>query len=149
VSLSVSIDRTALSLTALAIPAIPAAAGTAALWIPEDGITRPVFDYRTGYAPDSKHLPGRFPLNAVPGDGVLNLTVYARGTNATTLATQRALLAAALAQWAFDITVTVGGVAETYEAWPCAPAWGQADSGMAKAFLDKAVCSIPVNPAGA
>lgn len=147
----VSIDRTQLPgmLSALVLPSIPAAIATAALWLPEEGIDRPLFAPRIGYAPDSAYMPGRTALTSVLGDGVLNLVVYARGTNAATLAAQKALLAAALSQWAYDITVTVGGVAETYEAWPSAPAWGAADSGMAKAFLDKATAAIPVNPPGA
>lgn len=144
---SVSIDRTSLSLSALDLPGIPST--TVALWLPEDGINRPLFAYRLGYAPDSAYMAGRAPLTAALGDGVLNIVVYARGTDATTLAAQRTLLTTALSQWAYDITVTVGGVAETYEAWPSRPAWGLADSGMAGAFLDKATAAIPVNPPGA
>src|SRR5688500_13242267 len=127
-TLEVSIDRTALSLSALVLPSIPASATAAALWLPEEGIDRPLFGYRLGYAPHRAYTDVRPPLTAALGDGVLNLVVYARGTDATALDTQRDLLTAALAQWAFDLTVTVGGVAETYEAWPCRPAWGLADS---------------------
>jgi hypothetical protein len=145
----VTIERAQLSLTDLVIPAIPAAPGTAALWLPEEGVDRPLFAYRLTYPGDSAYIDGRRPLAAALGDGVLNLVVYARGTDAATLTAQKDLLTAALSQWAFDITVTIGGVAETYEAWPTRPAWGQADSGMAGAFLDKATAAIPVNPPGA
>ena len=147
--LEVSIDRAALSLSDLVLPSIPASAGTAALWLPEEGIDRPLFAPRIGYAPDSAYMPGRTPLTSVLGDGVLNLVVYAIGTDAASLAAQRALLAAALSQWNYDITVDVGGVSETYTASPSAPAWGLADTGMARAFMDKATAAVPVNPPGA
>jgi hypothetical protein len=148
VAFSVSIDRAELALSALVLPSIPAAVGTAALWLPEEGVDRPLFGYRLTYPEDSAYIDGRRPLAAALGDGVLSLVVYARGTDATTLAAQRDLLTAALSQWAYDVTVTVGGVAETYEAWPARPAWGLADSGMARAFIDKTTVAIPVNPPG-
>ena len=58
----------------------------------------------------------------------------------------KALLEAALSQWAYTITTTVDGVATAYNAEPCIPTWGPVEAGMVRARLARASVSVPVNP---
>jgi hypothetical protein len=144
VNISVSIDRTELALAALVITNDPYAGD---FHIPEDGITEPEFPMRVAYAPESVYMPGKLPLAAAVDAGGLALIIYAHAASSAALTTAKAVLAAALGQWRFDITTDVDGEQITYESiCPAVPSWGQVDSGMVAAHMARCSVTIPVNP---
>jgi hypothetical protein len=141
--ISASIDRTELALTPLVIGTDP----TAALYLDEDGLTEPEFEWRTSNAPESVYIPGQLALAAVQDAGGLGLRIYARGTTTAAVAAAKAELAAALGQWRPAITTDVDGIVTEYEAvYPVTPHWGTVDSGMVRAHLAKTSVTVVVNP---
>lgn len=144
-STSLTINRVAsgLAITNLVIGTTFA---SGSLYLPEDGLTRPDMDYRRGYAPDSSYVPGRTLLAAVLEASTLPVTIYARAASTSALRTLEATLTAALAQWAYDVTLTVDGQSETWTGEPTRPAFGPVDSGMVRAFISRAALTIPINP---
>ncbi len=141
--ISVSIDRTSLSLAPLVI----GQDFSAALYLDEDGVVWPVFETRRLHAPDSNYEPGRTLLAAVQGAAELPLTIYARGGTGAAVAAAKAELEAALAQFTYDLTLTVDSVAYTYRAEiVLGIPWGPIDSGMVAAHMARTSFSIPLNP---
>ena len=144
VASSVSIDRTSLGLGPLVLNNDP---HDGAYTYPEDGLAIPNFDLRRTYAPDSAWAAGRMLLGAVLDQAMLPLTVAVIGTSAATLKARKDELAAALGQFAYSVTVTVGGVVQG--TWPAEAAtvwWGVVDHGDAQIFHAVGTTSIPVNP---
>lgn len=144
--ISISIDRSGMvgAPAPLVIADYPTASG---LHLPEDGVVWPVFETRRTYAPDSAYEAGRLLLAAVQGAAELPLTVYAMGTSGADLAASKAELEAALAQWSYDLTLTVDSVAYTYHAEiVLGIPWGPIDSGMVRARMARTSFSIPLNP---
>lgn len=144
--ISVSIDRSGMagSPAPLVITDYPGASG---LYLPEDGAVWPVFETRRTYAPDSAYEAGRTLLAAVQGAAELPLTVYAKGADGAAVAAAKAELEAALAQWSYDLTLTVDSVACVYHAEVIyGVPWGPIDSGMVAAHLARTSFSIPLNP---
>lgn len=141
-SLSLTIDRTSISLSALVISTTPAAG----MWLPEQGLVRPDMDYRRTYAPDSSYVPGRTILAAVLEASTLPATVYFRAATTSALVTLENTLTAALAQWAYTVTLTIDSSAWSWTGEPTRPAFGAVDSGMARSFMSRAVLTIPINP---
>lgn len=145
--LSVTFDRTALGLDPLVIGQLPTA--SVPLWLPEDGLTEPDFNFRILYAEESAYLPGRQALAAVLDAASLPLVVKATGTSGTALRAAKALLEAAASQWAYEVTVNIDGATQTFPADPAWPTWGAVDSGAVKGGIATCSLSIPVNPPGA
>lgn len=141
--IAITITRAALSLDPLVIASNPH--GTT-LHMPEDGLGAVGWDYRRSYAPDSDWQSGKALLSVVREASTLPLTVYAHDTSSAGLAAARAVLEAAVSQWAYDVTVTVDGVATTYHAEPAIPQWAPFDSGHVRAHIDQCQLVIPVNP---
>lgn len=142
--ISVTLDRTSLSLSPLVITSNPF--GTS-LHLPEDGVVWPNFDTRRTYAPDSPYESGRVLLAAVREAADLPLTVYAHGADAAATDAAKAELEAALAQWSYDLTLTVDGIAHAYNAEiVLGVPWGPVDSGMVAAHMARTSFSIPLNP---
>jgi hypothetical protein len=139
---SVTFDRASLALADLVASNDP----DDALFLSENGIVRPDFDYRRGYAPQSSFSPGQQLLSAVLEASTLSLVIMCRATSTALLRAAEAELTAAVGQFAFDVTLTVDGQAETWAADCSVPKFGDVDSGMAKAFLSRAVLTIPINP---
>lgn len=140
---SVSFDRTALSLSALTITET-----RGSFWIPEDGSDWPRFGRRKEYAPNVRYLGGRTLLARVSDVGTLPLTVYATAASGSALDALKAQLQAAVDQWAYDLTLTIDGVAATYTA-ECVDddvAWGAIDSGMVKAHVARGTFAVPLYP---
>lgn len=143
---SVSIDRSSMvgDLDPLVITNNPH--GTT-LHLPEDFAVWPAFETRRTYAPDSGYEAGRTLLAAVQDAAELSLTVYAHGASGALLAAAKAELEAALAQWSYDLTLTVDSVAHVYHAEILLGVpWGAIDSGMVAAHLARTSFSIPLNP---
>jgi hypothetical protein len=141
--ISVSIDRTELSLTPLVIGTDP----TDSLFLDEGGLTEPEFEWRTSSAPESVYIPGQLVLAAVQDAGGMGLVVYAQAATTAALATAKAELKAALGQWRPAITTDVDGIVTEYEAvYPVTPHWGPVDSGMVRAHLAKTSVTVVVNP---
>lgn len=141
---TLTIDRTSLSLSPLVIEQGPF---TGALYLPEDGLTWPAFTARRTYAPDSAYAAGRVLLAAVQDASELPLTVYAHADTTVALNTAKAELEAAVAQWSYDLTLTVDSVAHTYHAEiVLGVPWGPLDSGMVAAHMARTSFSIPLNP---
>jgi hypothetical protein len=141
--LSLTITRAALSLPDLVVGDHP---GDGSLYVTEDGVGSVGWDFRRTYAPESGWQSGKSLLAAAREASTLPLTVYAHATTSANLATAKATLEAAAAQWAYAVTVTVDGVSETYNAEPAIPQWGGLDSGMVRAHLARCQLVIPVNP---
>lgn len=142
--ISVSIDRSGLSLGPLVIGTVP----HGVRWhLPEDGVTWPAFETRRTYAPDSPYASGRMLLAAVREASELPLTVYAHGASGADLEASKAELEAALAQWSYDLTLTVDSVAHLYRAEiVLGVPWGPVDSGMVADRMARTSFSIPINP---
>jgi len=140
---SVTIDRTALSLPDLVIDGDPFGVD---FHLPEDGIGRANFALRKTYAPDSELFGGKQLLSFVRDLGSVSLRIYAHGTSTADLEANRAALDAAFSQWAYELTLTVDGVAQTFWADPELPTWEPLDSGMAGAFMAVASVVVPLQP---
>lgn len=141
---SVTFDRTSLSLSPLVIDNDPF---TGNFHLPEDGTERPGRKIRRTYAPTSAYVAGSYLLAAVEDSGTLPLSIYVHGTDATDLEAAIDELEAAVTQFAYTVTVTVDGVARSFNADPELPSWGVLDSGMVGAHLARASIVIPINPA--
>lgn len=142
--ISLTFDRNSLSLTPLVVTSNPH--GTT-LHLPEDGLTWPAFGTRRTYAPDSAYAAGRALLAAVKDATEIPVTVYAHGDTTAALNAAQAELEAAVAQWSYDLTLTVDGVPHVYRAEiVLGIPWGPVDSGMVRAHMARTSFSIPLNP---
>lgn len=121
--------------------------GVGRIWLPEDGLERPSFEAVHAAAPSSVYEDGETLLAVRRAQANLPFVAYAQGSSGAALAALMDSLEAALWQYPFTLTLEVDGVAKTYPAWPSAPRWGAVDSGMERAHLARATCSVPVNPA--
>jgi hypothetical protein len=148
VAISVALDRTALSLSALTITGTPGGD----FWLPEDGVEWPRFPRRKTRAPASSYLSGPGALLARVTDlGTLPLPVYVGGDTHAEVETNKAVLQAAVDQWSYELTLTVEGVGYVFTA-ECVDdeiAWGEIDSGMVRARICRGTVAIPLYPEGA
>lgn len=144
--LQLTISRTSLSLEPLVIGSSPFGSGR---WfhLPEDGLSRPAFTIRKGYAPGSAFLPGQYLLTAVGESGFLPALVYAHGDTSADLEDAIAELEQATTQFAYDVELAIDGQAKTWPADPELPDWGPVDTGFVKAHIAIASLVIPINPA--
>lgn len=141
-STSLTIDRTSLSLSALVIGTNPFGAS---MWLPENGLARFDFDYFRTYAEGSAYAPRVLlaaRLEPISWPGV----IYCQAATTSALKAVEDTLAAAVAQWAYDLTLTVDGQTWTVTGEPTLPAFGPVDSGMVAAHVSRAALSIPINP---
>lgn len=144
-SLSLSIDRTSLALSALTLSgSAPAGDG-----IVIASLGRPAFQARLVQAPPSDVMPGRVTLGAVKDQGTLPLTVHVLASSSASRASLEQELEEALFQFAYDVTLTIDGSAQTFAADPCVPQWGDLLYGDVRQFTSTASIVIPVNPPGA
>lgn len=143
--ISLTFDRTALALADLVITNNPH--GTS-LYLPEDGVVRPMFGTRYTRTPVSAYEDGNGDLLAAVREATdLPVIIYAQGADTAALETVKAELEAAVAQWSYDLTLTVDGAARTYSAEILLDVpWGPVDSGLVGAHLAVASFSIPLNP---
>lgn len=143
-TITVALDRTSLGLTPLTVTgSAPAGDG---YFLTQGGITLPAFDVRATYAPDSAYVAGSQLLAAVLAASTLPLVVAAQASTSTALADLQATLATALWQFTYQLTLTVDGVATTWEAGPCWPNWGELTSPFVEVHMATANLAIPVNP---
>jgi hypothetical protein len=142
--LSISIDRTALSLAALVIGDTPATG----LWVPPDGVGRPAKTWRTASA-SSNFTHGEVPTRAVLEQSAQLLTVHAEAASTSALHALQDELEAAVFQFVYDVTVTEDGQARTWTCYPADVAWSDITPGMVAARLSTATLTIPCYPVGA
>jgi len=146
--ISVAFDRTALTLPTLTITSTPGGD----FWIPEDGTEWPRFPRRKERAPAVRYIAGPGALLARVSDlGTFPLTVYAAGDTDGEVWDNREALQAAVDQWMYDLTLTVGSASRAYTA-ECVDdeiAWGEIDSGMVRRRICRGTVSIPLYPQGA
>lgn len=142
--LSVTIDRTALSLTDLVIADDP----TTGLWLQENGQGRPGKLWRRTLV-SSPFGHGSVQTQATLEQASIPLTIYAQAASTAALRTMKATLEAALHQWIYSLTLTEDGQAETFECDCADVSWGDFDSGMTRAHLARATVTIPCYPVGA
>jgi uncharacterized protein (DUF1786 family) len=142
--ISLSIDRTVLSLPALVIGANPADG----LWLPEDGVGRAGKSWRRTVV-SSPEMHGTVQTRAVLEQSSLPYTIYAGADTTAALRAKQDELEAALFQWVFDATVTEDGQARTFECDCADVSWGDFDSGMVRAHIARATVTIPCYPVGA
>lgn len=143
--LSVSIDRTSLSLSALVINDYPGAG----LWLPEDALQRPAKAQRLTYAADSPFVHGSLLTSAVLLQSSLPMSVKAGAATTAALEDLMDELEAALFQFTYDVTVTVDGSPRVWRADPADIGWGTIDSGEVAARIATASVTIPVYPVSA
>lgn len=141
---SLSFDRTTLSLTPLVIGLY---SPVATYFLAGDGVFRADFTMRRNYAADSNYIPGKRLLAAVADAGTLPVVIYLQSDSTAALETAREALNDAATQWSYDVTLTLDGVATTYQADPEFPQWGQVTQGELRAYMARAAIQIPVNPA--
>lgn len=132
--ISLTIDRTGLSLADLVVDADPF---TGDFHIPEDGLRWPRLAMRSVYAPESEFIQGRVKLAQVAGVADYPVTLYAHGTTTAEVFTAMDELEAAVTQFEFDLTVTIDGQSRTYLAEGDFPDWGEVDSGQVRGHLVK------------
>ena len=115
-SLTISIDRTSLSLSALVLSGTDDANA-----IGVTDYTEPSTQPRITYAPDSAYIPGSQPLAATWQQTILGFNVVTdQATSEATSRTKLAELRAALAQFSYTVAVVVDGAPS--ETWTCLPA---------------------------
>lgn len=143
--ISLTFDRTSLSLSPLVVTDNPF--GTT-LYLPEDGLVRPAFGTRYTRTPVSAYESGNGDLLAAVREATdLPVTVYAHADTTAALEAAKAELEASVAQWSYDLTLTVDGAVRTYSAEILLDVpWGPVDSGMVRAHMARASFSIPLNP---
>lgn len=113
--------------------------------LPEDGLNRFDFDYFRTYAEGSAYAPRVLlaaRLEPVNWPGI----VYCHAATTAALRTVEGTLATYVAQWVYDLTLTIDGQAWTVTGEPTLPAFGPVDSGMVAAHISRAALSIPINP---
>lgn len=142
--ISLSIDRTALSLAALVIADDP----STGLWIAEDGFGRPGRLWRRTSV-SSPFIHGSVQTRATLEQASIPVTIYAQGATTAALRTKMAELDDALSQWIYDVTITEDGQATTFECDCADVSWNEFDSGMTRAHLARATVTIPCYPVGA
>lgn len=145
IDLSLSITR-----LSVPVPTTPLVIGndpSGSLWL--ETIGRPAFTFRKGYAPESRHTPGRVLLSAVMDQADIPCHVYARAASTAALEVIQAEVEEAVAQFLYDVTLTVDGAAKTFQAECTTPLWTEIDPGEVGAHLAHASLVIPVNPPGA
>lgn len=141
---SVSIDRTALSMSALTI----SGDGTGTYSLTAKGLGRPAITARSTWFPDSPDVHGSRLRSAVKEQSSLPLEVVVQAASASALDAAVTALSDALWQFSFTTTVTVDGVSKV---WTCSPASWAVASGVvevshAAAFLEVLTITIPVYP---
>ena len=120
---AVSIDRTALSLSPLTI----SDDGTGTYSLTVGGLSRPVVTPRETKAPESRYFAGSELLAVTREQTSMHLEVLIQAASSSALDAAITALDNALWQFAYDVTVTVDGVAKV---WHCTPAALGASSGL-------------------
>ncbi|HJR88833.1 MAG TPA: hypothetical protein VJ782_01570 [Aeromicrobium sp.] len=141
--IELSIDRTSLSAAPLVYTNEPGGNG----WLDPD-TAEPMFAFRYRYAPDSDLQPGSVLLGAVLEQSTLPAVIYLQAASTAALRVLKDELVEAVSQFAYDVTLTIDGDAQTFAADPVWPRW-VTDSGMVEAHLARTALQIPVNPPGA
>src|SRR5690349_11923378 len=144
-TVSVSLDRSSLSLAALV-----AADDGATYQIAQDGLGDPGITWRKLTMPDSNDVHGSEYVAAVKEQSSIPLTIIVKASSSAALKTARDALFDALSQFAYTVTVTVDGVAE---AWAAGPAdWSRSTTvqpGQVAQFFTVLTITIPVYPVAA
>ena len=141
-TVTVSVDRTSLSLSALAITD-----DGSTYQIGLDGLGRPGRVWRFTDMPPSSDAHGTEHVAAVLEETTLPLEVIVKAASSSALNTAVDALFAALSQFAYDVTVTVDGVAKTWSAAPAAVAPKAAiGPGQVAQFFEVFTVTIPVYP---
>jgi hypothetical protein len=142
-TVTVSIDRSSLSLTALV-----ASDDGATYQIKQDGLTRPAITWRLTAAPDSADVHGTEYVAAAKEQTSLPLDIIVKAASSAALNTACVALEDALSQFTYTATVVVDGVTKV---WSCAPAAysptsGLIEFGMVNGHFDVFTVTIPVYP---
>lgn len=143
-TVSVSIDRTSLELDPLVI----GGTGSDTFTLTESGLGRPGVTPRATTAGDSPWVHGSVTVAAVREQSALPLEVLVQADSDALLEAAIAELDAALWQFAYTVTVTVGGVGQVWAADPAA--WSTAGDARrwayAARFIEVLTVTIPVHP---
>lgn len=141
-TVSVSIDRSSLSLAALV-----ATDNDATYRIAMDGLGEPGITWRKTSMPDSQDTHGTEYVSAVKEQTSIPLSVIVMAASSAALKTARDALFDALSQFTYMVTVTVDGVAETWDAGPAD--WSRSTTvqpGQVAQFFAAYTITIPVYP---
>lgn len=139
---TVSIDRTSLTLSALAITD-----DGATYQLKQDGLTRPAITWRLTSVPDSINIHGTEYIGVAKEQTSIPLEVIVKSTTSSALNTAVVALETALSQFTYTVTVTVDGVAKVWTAGPASWSFpmptGPSDVAQ---FFTLMTVSIPVYP---
>lgn len=140
----VSIDRTSLSLSPLTI----GLDGSGTYSLTQVGLGRPAITPRATYFPDSRDVDGSKLQAVVREQSSLPLEVLVQGVSAAALDTAINDLDAAVWQFTYDTTVTIGGVAKVWHCTPAAwaPTSGLVEHAHVEQFFEVLTLTIPVYP---
>jgi hypothetical protein len=141
-TITVSIDRTSLSLSALA-----ATNDGATYQIAQDGLGDPGITWRKSTMPDSDDIHGSEYVAAAKEQTSIPLEVIVKAASSSALKTARDALFAALSQFTYTVTVTVDGVSDVWTAGPAD--WARSTAvqpGQVAQFFTVLTITIPVYP---
>lgn len=108
---TLTIDRTGLALADLVFDGSDA--GTTNVLV---DLSEPPLSARTSYAAPSRWVDGSFPASSAWEHTNLAATVRLEGASAAALEALKLAVRAAIAQFSYEVTTTVNGVARTYVA---------------------------------
>lgn len=138
---SVSVDRTSLSLPALVFDD-----DGPTFRLTEQGLGRPGITWRRTSAPDSINVHGTEYVGAAKEQSSLPLEVGVYAASTAALDAACAELEDSLSQFSYVVTVTEDGVSKVWSAGPADMSSGIVDSGDVPAHIRTYAVSIPVYP---
>jgi len=142
-TVSVSIDRTSLSLSPLVIDDNPASVYR----IAQGGLSRPTITVRETNAPDSRYFEGTELLAVTREQTRIPVKLIVQGASWAAVEAAVDTLDAAVWQVMYDVTVTVDGVAKTWHCTPAIPApSGLIEPENVSQFFDVFDLDIPCKP---
>jgi len=141
---TVSIDRSSLSLSALAI----ASTYQTGLYLADQGLGRPAKTWVRNYA-TARDWNGAVPVDARLDQSSVALSIYIQGTSTSDLESRYAALEAALYQFTYNLTVTVDGTAKVWAAEAADITPAGYDVSFTLQYLQLVAVTIPVYPISA
>lgn len=142
---TVTLDRTELELDPLEIVTTGCGPEGGNFWIPANSLSRPAFDMRRKYSPETVWCPPEL-LAAVVESSLLPLSVMVQADSPSELADRMAELEAATSQFEYNVTLGIDGISKTWQADPTLPAWGTVNHLLQSHNMVRGVLQIPVNP---
>lgn len=140
----IEIDRTSLTLDPLLVTT-SCDIEESNYWIRYNTLFRPGFEARRKYSSESVWAPPKL-LAVVRESALLVFSAMVQATSASELTTKMTELEVALSQFEYDVTMTLDGISETWQADATLPAWGVVNHVLQDHNQTIAAIQIPINP---